>query len=76
MCLGIRNSATGQLISASFLSSENNQVPDLVITSGMVDGSANKPYDSFQQYNHYSNLKTVESAWGLAPLTSNDGGDT
>lgn len=55
-------------------STENNQVPTIVITSGMVNGTANKPYDSFQPYTHYSLLKTVESAWGLAPLTSNDGG--
>lgn len=52
---------------------ENNQVPTIVITSGMVNGTANKPYDSFQPYTHYSLLKTVESAWGLAPLTGNDG---
>lgn len=53
---------------------QNNQVPEIVITSGMVNGTANKPYDSFEQYNHYSYLNTIESAWNLAPLTSNDSG--
>jgi phosphatidylinositol-3-phosphatase len=56
--------------------SENDQIPDIVITSGMVNGTANKPYNSFQQYNHFSNLKTIESAWGLPPLTPNDGGSS
>lgn len=56
--------------------SENDQIPDIVITSGQVNGTATKPYDSFQRYNHFSDLKTVESAWGLAPLTSNDGGSS
>ncbi|HKU11698.1 MAG TPA: alkaline phosphatase family protein [Sinomonas sp.] len=57
-------------------SSENNQVPTIYITSGMVNGTANKPYDSFEQYNHFSLLKTIESAWALAPLTGNDSGAT
>ena len=55
-------------------STQNNQVPEIVITSGMVNGTANKPYDSFEQDNHYSYLHTIESAWNLAPLTSNDSG--
>ena len=29
---------------------------------------------SAQHYTHYSLLRTIEAAWGLAPLTDNDGG--
>ncbi len=30
-------------------------------------------YQSSNQYDHYSMLKTIETSWGLASLTSNDG---
>jgi acid phosphatase len=44
-----------------------NQVATLVIGPSVSPG-----YQSAAVYNHYSLLSTVESAWGLAPLTSND----
>jgi phosphatidylinositol-3-phosphatase len=45
-----------------------NQVPMLVINPGVPSG-----YVSSAPYDHYSLLRTVEDAWGLAPLTSHDG---
>ncbi|HEU5003556.1 MAG TPA: alkaline phosphatase family protein [Actinomycetota bacterium] len=50
-------------------SSMGNQVPMLMIASSVGAGTR-----SAAQYNHYSYLKTIEGAWGLSPLTSNDGG--
>jgi phosphatidylinositol-3-phosphatase len=47
-----------------------NQVLTLVITNAAVNVPAG--YRSSVAYNHYSLLKTVEWAWGLAPLTDND----
>lgn len=44
-----------------------NQVATLVIASQVPAG-----YRSGAPYNHYSLLRTVEAAWGLAPLTTND----
>jgi acid phosphatase len=47
---------------------QNNQVATLVIAKGVPAG-----FRSHVKYTHYSLLKTVEAAWGLAPLTNNDG---
>jgi acid phosphatase len=47
-----------------------NQVLTLVITNSAVNVPGG--YRSGVAYNHYSLLKTVEWAWGLAPLTAND----
>src|SRR5207237_3656615 len=47
-----------------------NQVLTLVFTNSAVNVPAG--YRSGVAYNHYSLLKTVEWAWGLAPLTPND----
>ncbi|HEX9315022.1 MAG TPA: alkaline phosphatase family protein [Actinomycetota bacterium] len=47
-----------------------NQVLTLVITNSAVNVPTG--YRSGVAYNHYSLLKTVEWAWGLAPLTAND----
>ncbi|HZU73384.1 MAG TPA: alkaline phosphatase family protein [Acidimicrobiales bacterium] len=44
-----------------------NQVPMIVIQSGGGHTA------SGTQYNHFSTLKTIETAWGLPSLTSNDG---
>jgi hypothetical protein len=52
-------------------SSQSNQVASIVINSAVTPG-----YRSTTAYNHYSWLKTIESAWGLAPLTANDGNAT
>jgi fibronectin type III domain protein/phosphoesterase family protein len=49
-------------------SSQSNQVPSIIINSAVTPG-----YHSFTAYTHYSWLKTIESAWSLAPLTTNDG---
>jgi acid phosphatase len=46
-----------------------NHVATLVIAKDVPAG-----FRSSVRYTHYSLLRTVESAWGLAPLTGNDGG--
>jgi acid phosphatase len=47
-----------------------NQVATIVITNSTNNVPAG--YRSGVAYTHYSLLKTVEWAWGLAPLTAND----
>ena len=47
--------------------SSGNQVPALVIAGGVPKGLR-----SDVAYTHYSLLRTIESAWNLAPLTAND----
>jgi hypothetical protein len=44
-----------------------NRVPTIVIAGQVPPG-----FRSAVAYNHYSLLRTVEVAWGLAPLTTND----
>jgi hypothetical protein len=44
-----------------------NRVATLVIAEGVRAG-----FRSPRAYNHYSLLRTLEVAWGLAPLTAND----
>lgn len=47
--------------------SQNNQVPLILVGSGV------KPnYSSAIDYTHYGLLKTIETAWGLPALASND----
>jgi acid phosphatase len=48
---------------------QGNQVPSIVINSAVTPG-----YHSTAAYSHYSWQKTIETAWGLAPLTANDTG--
>src|SRR5207253_209042 len=50
---------------------QNNQVPTLVIAKSVPAG-----FRSSTHYNHYSLLATIESAWGLSPLTTNDASAT
>ena len=50
-------------------SSSGNHVATLVIAKSVPAG-----FRSGVHYTHYSLLRTVESAWGLSPLTGNDGG--
>jgi phosphatidylinositol-3-phosphatase len=47
--------------------SPGNQVATFVVAGGVPAG-----FRSQAAYNHYSLLRTVEAAWGLAPLTDND----
>ena len=47
--------------------SPGNQVATLVIADGVPKG-----FQSRVAYNHYSLLRTIETAWNLAPLTAND----
>ena len=49
--------------------SSGNHVATLVIAKSVPPG-----FRSGVKYTHYSLLTTVESAWGLSPLTGNDGG--
>jgi phosphatidylinositol-3-phosphatase len=51
--------------------SQNNQVATLVISKSTKAG-----FKSNVAYTHYSLLKTIETSWGLAPLTSNDSSAT
>jgi phosphatidylinositol-3-phosphatase len=48
-------------------SSQSNHVPTIVIAKSVSAG-----FRSTTHYTHYSLLKTIEQAWGLAPLTAND----
>ena len=48
--------------------SQGNQVANLVISKSVPAG-----FRSNVAYTHYSLLRTIEDAWGLAPLTANDG---
>lgn len=50
---------------------QNNQVASIIISKSTTAG-----YHSTNLYNHFSWLATIESAWGLAPLTSNDSAAT
>jgi len=47
--------------------SQDNLVP-LILAGSQV----RKNYVSYNHYNHYSLLHTIEKAWNLQPLTSND----
>jgi hypothetical protein len=51
--------------------SAGNEVATLVIAEGVPAG-----FRSAVPYTHYSLLRTIETAWGLAPLTANDAGAT
>jgi hypothetical protein len=46
---------------------EANRVPTVLVGSSVRPGARSNVH-----YDHYSLLKTIESAWGLAPLTTND----
>jgi acid phosphatase len=48
-------------------SSQNNHIPTLVINRAVTPG-----FRSSIAYDHYSLLRTIEDAWGLAPLTAHD----
>ena len=47
--------------------SQTNQIATLVIAPGVAAG-----FRSTTPYTHYSLLRTIEQAWGLAPLGPND----
>jgi acid phosphatase len=51
--------------------SPGNEVATLVIAQGVPAG-----FKSQVPYSHYSLLRTIETAWGLAPLTANDAAAT
>jgi acid phosphatase len=51
--------------------SPGNQVATLVVAHGVPAG-----FKSQVPYNHYSLLRTIEAAWGLAPLTASDAAAT
>jgi acid phosphatase len=51
--------------------SPGNEVAALVIAQGVPAG-----FKSQVPYNHYSLLRTIETAWALAPLTANDAAAT
>jgi phosphatidylinositol-3-phosphatase len=51
--------------------SSSNQVATLVIARGIPPG-----FRSATAYNHYSLLRTIELAWGLPPLGTNDSNAT
>ena len=51
--------------------SPGNQVAALIIAQGVPAG-----FKSQVPYNHYSLLRTIETAWGLAPLTASDAAAT
>ena len=47
--------------------SGSNHIPTILIGSNVKHG-----YSSTKPYTHYALLHTIENAWGLAPLTTND----
>ncbi|MEO6826141.1 MAG: alkaline phosphatase family protein [Microbacteriaceae bacterium] len=47
---------------------------DNAVSTIFAGPAAKTGYRSEVDYNHYSLLHTIEEAWGLAPLTNNDGG--
>ena len=46
---------------------QNNQIATVLVGAGIAPGT-----QSSVHYDHYSLLKTIETAWSLAPLTTND----
>src|SRR5262249_15831648 len=50
--------------------------PNDYVTTVWAGDVARQGYKSKQQYNHYSFLATLESFWGLSPLTQNDASAT
>jgi hypothetical protein len=55
-------------------SDQNNHIVTVVVGSPGTGVQHN--FQSSVSYNHYSWLKTIETIWNLAPLTSNDGNAT
>jgi hypothetical protein len=47
---------------------------DNVVACVFAGPAARAQFVSGAAYTHYSLLRTVEEAWGLAPLTKEDGG--
>ena len=71
----LQSPAFTQQKSALFITyDEDENGPNQVLTIVITNSADNVPagYRSGVAYNHYSLLKTVEWAWGLAPLTAND----
>lgn len=56
--------------SFDFAPPEDNHVFTVFVRPGA------RPPDSNVRYDHYSLLRTIEDAWGLAPLTANDAAAT
>src|SRR5260370_686765 len=51
---------------------ENDSVPGNQVATLMIANEVPAGFQSAVAYNHYSLLRTIEVAWGLAPLTAND----
>ncbi len=70
---GILNSGIfklqNSLLVVTFDEGENG---DERIVTVLIGPKVRQKYVSKTQYNHYSLLKTVETSWGLPPLTTND----
>jgi acid phosphatase len=51
---------------------EDDNVPGNQVATVMIANQVPAGFQSAVAYNHYSLLRTIEVAWGLAPLTAND----
>ncbi len=54
----------------------DNSYPSDYVWTIWAGPVAKTHYQSSAQYDHYSALKTIETAWGLQPFTTKDGGAT
>ncbi len=52
----------------------DNSYPNDYVWTIWAGPVAKTHYQSSAQYDHYSALKTIETAWGLQPFTTKDGG--
>ena len=69
----LNSPAFTQQNSALFLTWDEDDFSGTNQVEFVIAGSSVKPaFASSVTYNHYSLLRTVEDAWGLAPLTTND----
>jgi hypothetical protein len=67
-------------LATNYVSVAHPSLPNyLALTGGDTFGVTTDCTDCFRSavaYNHYSLLRTIELAWGLAPPTANDAGAT
>jgi hypothetical protein len=74
----INDLAASYGLAANYTSVAHPSLPNyLALTGGSTFGITEgvpAGYRSQIPYNHYSLLRTIETAWGLAPLTAGDAG--
>jgi hypothetical protein len=68
----LRSPAFTKQNSLLVLTWDEDENDDNTVATIFAGPAARKSYESSRAYNHYSLLHTVESLWGLQPLTPND----